>query len=706
MIVRRLLLAPLLLSAACDRPAGTQAPATSAPAVAPAPAPAPVQRESLVARDPIGAEVLASLDTTVDPCTDFYRYACGGWFKKTTRPADKPRYGRGFGELADRNNAVLRGILEAAAAGKGKQGPVESKLGAFWLACNDEAALDRAGITPIVPVLSQITAVKDEASLYRVVGKLQGSFFAGGGPLFSLFVEPDAKRPEVYVAQLAQGGTGLPDRDFYLKTDAQSQALLAAYQQHVARMLGFLGETQASAGEQAAKVVAFETELAKIALPRADLRDPDKTYHMLGVVGLQGLDPATPWPGYFSALGYDKIGADLNVATPTYFTQLGGVVRKADAATLQAYLRWHVLRAVAPHLSRAIVEADFTFTSALTGAKELSPRWERCVGVANSGLGELVGQAFVKERFAGASKETALTMIGHIERAFEAGLPSLAWMDPTTRTRAIEKVKAVINKIGYPEQWRDYSKLKLSRKDHLANVLAARRFQFARDADRISKAVDKREWQMPPAIVNAYYNPSVNEMVFPAGILQPPYFSAEFPMAMNFGGIGMVMGHELTHGFDDQGRKFDGKGVMREWWEPSASTKFNERAQCVETLYGGIEALPGLKLNGKLTLGENIADFGGIKAAYAGYKDWQKDKREAPLVQGLSNDQLFFLGFAQGWCTLSTDESRRLLAMIDSHSPPRERVNVPLAHFPGFWEAWQCRPGTPMHAGASACEVW
>jgi putative endopeptidase len=703
MLVRRLVLVPLLLSIACDRPASTQAPATPAPAVTPAPAPAPVQRESLVARDPIGAGVLAALDTTVDPCTDFYRYACGGWLKKTVRPPDKSRYGRGFGELADRNNAVLRGILEAAAKSKGK-GPIDAKLGAFWLACNDEAAHDAAGIAPLAPVLSQITAVKDEASLMRVVGKLHGSFFAGGGPLFNFFVEPDAKRPDVYVAQLAQGGTGLPDRDFYLKPE--NKGLLTAYQEHIGRMLGFLGETPDSAAAQAAKILAFETELATIALPRAELRDPDKTYNLLGVAGLQGLDKATPWPGYFSALGYDKIGADLNIATLSYFEKLGPIVRKTDAATLQAYLRWHVLRAAAPQLSGPIVAADFKFTSALTGAKELSPRWERCVGLANAGLGELVGQAFVKERFAGASKETALTMIGHIESAFEAGLPALGWMDPTTRTRAVEKMKALINKIGYPEEWRDYSKLKLSRKDHLANVIAGRRFQFVRDADRISKPVDKREWQMPPAIVNAYYNSSVNEMVFPAGILQPPYFSADFPMAMNFGGIGMVMGHELTHGFDDQGRKFDAKGVLREWWEPSASTKFNERAQCVETLYAKIEVLPGVKLNGKLTLGENIADFGGIKAAYSGYKEWQANKREMPLIQGLSNDQLFFLGFAQGWCTLSTDESQKLLATIDSHSPPRERVNVPLAHFPGFWDAWQCKAGTPMNAGDAACEVW
>ncbi len=702
---RRLLLAPLLLSVACEPRPKDSGSTTPAPETAGPVAPAPVQRPTLVARDAIGASVVAALDTTVDPCTDFYRYACGGWIKKTTRPADKARYGRGFGELGDRNNALLRKILEDASAAKSKPGSVDGMLGAFWGACMDEAAIDKAGIGPLAPLLSQVATVKDEASLMRVVGKLHAGFFGGNGPLFTFFIEPDAKRPDVYIAQLQQGGTGLPDRDFYLKDDAQSKALLGAYEQHVARMLGFLGETPEQAGAQAKQIIGFETELAKIALPRADLRDPDATYNLLGVTGLQALDPATSWKLYFDALGYTKIAGDLNIATPAYFKQLGAVVRKADVPTLQAYLRWHILRIAAPALSKDIVDADFKFTSILTGAKELSPRWERCVNLANFGLGELVGQAFIKERFAGANKQVALDMIGSIEAAFEEGLPALAWMDPSTRTRAVEKMKALRNKIGYPDRWRDYAKLKLTRKDHLANFIAGRRFLFAHEADRISKAVDKDEWQMPPALVNAYYNPSVNEMVFPAGILQPPYFSADFPMAMNFGGIGMVMGHELTHGFDDQGRKFDAHGVLREWWEPSASAKFQERAQCVETLYGGIEVLPGVKLNGKLTLGENIADFGGIKAAYAGFKTWQRGKDDQPLVQGLSNDQLFFLGFAQGWCSHETDESQRLRATVDPHSPPKERVNVPLTHFPGFWEAWQCQAGTPMHA-QNACEVW
>jgi putative endopeptidase len=704
----RLSLAPCalaLLALACDKPATTQPPPATPEPTAAAPAPSPVQRANLVARDPIGADVLAALDTNVDPCTDFYQYACGGWLQKTPPPPDKARYGRGFGEVTDRNNAVLREILERAAAAKSSKDPVESKLGAFYAACMDEGAIDKAGIAPLKPHLTRVKAVKDAKSLMAVVGQLDLELFGGHGPLFDLYIEPDPKRPDVYVAFLDQGGTGLPDRDFYLKTDESSKALLAAYQAHVARMLGFLGDAPDVAADLAAKIVAFETALAELQLPRAQMRDPDQIYHLIGVDGLAKLDPELDWTGFFKALGYTKIGADLNVTAPSYFEKLGAVVRAADPATLQAYLRWHIIRVSAPSLSKDIVDADFQFTRALTGAKELSPRWERCVGWANFGLGELVGQAFVKERFAGASKDIALEMIAAIEEAFAAGLPALSWMDDATRARALEKAKALHNKIGYPDVWRDYSKLKLQRTSHAGNGAAIKQFLFRRDFDRVGKAVDKGEWHMPPALVNAYYNPSANEMVFPAGILQPPYFSAEHPMAMNFGGIGMVMGHELSHGFDDQGRKFDKDGVLREWWDPSVAAKFEARAKCIENTYAGIEVLPQVRLNGKLTLGENIADFGGIKAAYAGYKLYASRKPEQPLIQGLTSEQLFFIGFAQGWCTHETAESQRLRATIDPHSPPKHRVNVPLAHFPGFWEAFQCQPGAAMRA-KDACEVW
>ncbi|MCA9715281.1 MAG: M13 family metallopeptidase [Myxococcales bacterium] len=656
----------------------------------------------------IAAEVQATMDASVNPCDDFYQYACGGWLANTPRPPDKPRYGRGFGVVADRNKAVLREILETA--GRDATGDEnDRKLGLLYASCMDEATIDAAGIKPLHPYLQQIDAVEGAGDFVEVVGAMQRGVFRGGRVLFSGHVTADDKNPDIYVVQFGQGGTGLPDRDFYLKTDDTSRELLAKYQAHVARMLGFFGEDEARTAEAAKNVVAFETELAKRAVPRHELRDPNKTYNKLGVDGLKALDAAMPWDRFFAGFGYpeSQFGPHVVVSVPTYFKGLGGLLKKTDAQTLRDYLRWHLINGTAEHLSRDIVDADFELAKVLSGAESLPPRWERCVDFVNFGVRELVGPAFVKKKFAGESKDIALSMLQGIETAFEANLPGLSWMDDDTRARAIEKAKAVANKIGYPDKWRDYSKLQVKAEDHLGNVVAINRFEVTHNADRVGGPVDRDEWHMPPAMVNAYYNSSMNEMVFPAGILQPPYFSRDFPMAMNFGAIGMVMGHELTHGFDDSGRKFDGKGVLHEWWSEEASTKFDAQAQCVDDLYSAIEVLPDVKLNGKLTLGENIADFGGIKEAHRAYKDWAAanggDKQ--PHVDGLTNDQLFFVAFAQGWCTHQSDEVTRMRAMTDTHSPPKQRVNVPLAHFPGFWATFSCEEGAAMHP-KDVCEVW
>lgn len=686
-----LVLASLLT--ACTRPAGPQAPA-HAPATGSAPRPT-----TPTARDAVGAEVLATMDATVDPCVDFYRHACGGWLANTPRPPHKPVYGRGVDALAERNSLVLRDILEAAARGDG-----DTRLGTVWRACVDEAAHERAGVAPIAPQLAVIEQVKNEASLWRVVGELHREFFMGSGPLFTLIPRADARDPDRWVATLLQGGTGLPGPEFY--GAPEHAALRAEYQRHVARMLGFLGEAPAAAEAQAARIVGFEGELAAHMMSPAELRDVVKTYNPIGVDGLQALDRATPWLQYFDALGYPRFGADLQVTTPAFFAALGPLVRRTEAATLRAYLRWQVLHAAAASLSAAIVEADFAFTRLLTGAQSLAPRWERCVEEINGNLGELVGQAFVARRFAGASKATAAAMIDQIEQAFAAGLPTLAWMDPNTRARALEKLGTLDDKIGYPARWRDYGPLKVEEGEHLRNVAAVYRFEFIRYFDRIGGPVDRGEWLMPPAMVNAYYDRGGNAMVFPAGVLQPPYFSVDFPMALNFGGMGTVMGHELVHGFDDSGRRFDSRGVLSEWWSPAAVQRFTAQTGCIEAAYGKIEVLPGVKIDGKLTLGENIADFGGLKAAHAAWRAWHRERPEPPAIDGLSDDQLFFLGFAQIWCTQITDEALRLHVATDFHSPPEQRVNVPLAHLPAFWEAYQCGPGTPMHAGPAACEVW
>lgn len=676
------------LLTACARPAPAQPPATGS-------APPPT---TPTARDAVGAEVLAAMDATVDPCVDFYRHACGGWLANTPRPPHQSAYGR-WSELTERNDLVLRDILEDAARGDG-----DPRLGTVWRACIDEAAHERAGVTPIAPELAKIERVKDEASLWQVLGELHRDLFLGSGPLFNLIPVADARDPDRWVMTMLQGGTGLPGREFYVAPG--HAALRAEYRRHVAQMLGFLGAAPAAAQAQAARVVAFEGELAAHMMSPADLRDVTKTYNPVGVAGLQALDRATPWPRYFAALGYPNFGADLQLTTPGFFAALGPLVRRTDAATLRAYLRWHTVHAMAAYLSPAIVEADFAFTRALTGAQSLAPRWQRCVDEINANLGTLVGQAFVARQFAGASKATAAAMIDRVQQAFAAGLPTLAWMDPDTRARALEKLGAVDDQIGHPARWRDFSGLKVTEGEHLRNVTALYRFELVHYYDRIGGPVDRSEWQLPPAMVNAIYDRGGNAMLFAAGVLQPPYFGVDRPMALNFGGIGTVMGHELVHGFDDSGRRFDGRGVLREWWSPAAVQRFTARTACVEAAYGEIEVLPGLKLDSKQTLGENIADLGGLKVAHAAWRAWRRERPAPPAIDGLDDDQLFFLGYAQVWCTHITDETLRLIVATDFHSPPEQRVNVPLAHLPAFWDAYRCEPGAPMRAGPDACEVW
>ncbi|MGB1277383.1 MAG: M13-type metalloendopeptidase, partial [Nannocystaceae bacterium] len=421
-------------------------------------------------------------------------------------------------------------------------------------------------------------------------GELHGTVLRGRSGILTFQVNPDPKDPDTYIADVGQGGLGLPDRDFYLNNDEKSKGLRTKYEAHIATMLQLIGDDKATAETAAKNILAFETSLAKRSKPRAELRDPDATYNKLGFSGFAALDASVPWDAYFAGLGYpgEKVGANLNVSVPDFFKGLGKELKKAKIGTLKSYLRWHTLNASADYLTKAIVDADFEMRKALTGAEKLSPRWERCTDLTNFSLRELAGPLFVAEKFAGDNKKVALEMIAAIEGALAEALPSLEWMDDKTRARALEKMKAITNKIGYPDKWRDYSKVEVGN-EFLANVLAAREFNFRHHGDKIGQKVDRGDWYMPPAMVNAYYNPSANEIVFPAGILQPPYFSQDFPMAMNFGGIGMVMGHEVTHGFDDQGRKFDGKGVLQEWWEPEVSKQFEERAQCIDKTYSEIE---------------------------------------------------------------------------------------------------------------------
>jgi predicted metalloendopeptidase len=661
-----------------------------------------------LSRDEIAASVRAAMDPSVDPCEDFYRYACGGWLDSTEIPGDQSRWGRGFSVIAERNREVLREVLEDAAAHPDKGDADWARMGNYYGACMDEEAVNAAGVTPLQPWLDEIAAAEDTEAVMALAGKL---LTMNVNVLFGVGVIPDFKNPDMNIGFFVQGGLGLPDRDYYVSDDPQKQGLLQAYEAHVARMLGFLGETEEEAAANARKIVAFETELAQVSRPRQEMRDPEKLYNKIDASGLKKLTPEIPWDAFMEGMGYPDI-QHLNVAVPEFFEALQGFLKETPSETLQAYLRWNLINATTGLLTEEIVQANFEFYGQmLQGQQEIRPRWKRCVAATDAALGEILARFFVERQFAGDSKKKALEMVHGIEKAFDENLPALAWMDDDTRGRAVEKSKAVTNKIGYPDKWRDYSSVETSADDYFGSAMSATRFEFHRNAKKVGKPVDRKEWFMTPPTVNAYYNPTANEMVFPAGILQPPFFHRDHPAAMNFGGIGMVVGHELTHGFDDQGRKFDGKGQMTQWWEDEAIEKFEERATCVADLYETYEIQPGVHLNGRLTLGENIADIGGIKESYNAFQNWKEENwseeqdTEERLLDELTQEQLFFVGFAQTWCTLATEEVERMLVTVDPHSPPEFRVNGPVANLREFADAFQCEVGTPMNP-EKICEVW
>ena len=668
--------------------------------LAPAAFAEPEMSAGSLSQEEIASRVKSALDTSADPCQNFYRYACGGWLDNTERPADEARWTRSFSVIREENRQVIRDILESAKADPGDD-PDRQKIGYYYGSCMDEATVEERGAEPLKPLFAKIAKISDAESLLAVAGKLHrigvNTIFGGG-------VFPDFKNPDLDIAWFFQGGLGLPDRDYYVSDDPKKQELLAEYQAHVSRMLGLLGDENAE--EAAARIVAFETELAKISRPAQEMRDFERLYNKIDVQGLQELTPNLPWNAYFDAIGYPEI-ADLSVATPEFFERLEELAGEGNWDDIHAYLRWNVVNEFAAHLSSNFVNADFDFYGkTLSGQQEIRPRWKRCVGRTAGALGEVIGKQYVKQRFAGSSKEVALEMIADIEKAFEGNLPDLSWMDDATRARAMEKVGTLQNKIGYPDEWRDYSAMELKENDYFANVVAADSFEFDRQSRKVGKPVDRNEWGMAPQAVNAYYNPLWNEIAFPAGILQPPFFHRDQPAPMNYGAIGGVIGHELTHGFDDQGRKFDPKGRLNEWWAPEVAGRFESQAQCVENYYADYEVAPGAKVNGTLTLGENIADIGGVKEAYTAYKAWEaRHEADESFIEGISNDQLFFLSWAQGWCTLASEEYERMQVTVDPHSPAKFRVLGPLSNTPAFAAAFQCEAGTPMNP-EQRCLVW
>ncbi len=643
---------------------------------------------------------IANMDLSANPCIDFYQYACGGWIASHPIPPDETRWGT-FDELAERNRAILRNILEKASAQDPQRTPVEQKIGDFYASCMDEGTIDKLGAEPLKPELERINAL---ASKSAIVSALVPLHSIGVNALFNFSSGADFKNSMLVIAQADQGGLGLPDRAYYFKDDAKSVELRKQYVEHVQKMLELLGDTREKAGAGAQAVIRFETGLAKGSLELVARRDPNQTYHKLTVHELVSLSPAIDWPKYFQGMGAPPF-TDLNVAVPNFFRTVESVIVQTSLDDIKTYLRWHLVHGEAAFLSKPFVDEDFRFFhQILTGAKELEPRWKRCVTAADNDLGFALGQKYVEVAFGAEQKTRTLKMVEEIEQALKDDIGTLTWMTPTTKEQALVKLRAVANKIGYPDKWRDYSSVKIVRGDALGNDERATEFEVHRALNKIGKPTDRTEWLMTPPTVDAYYNPTENNINFPAGILQPPFYDKHMDDAVNYGAIGAVVGHELTHGFDDQGRQFDPQGNLRDWWTPEDAKEFEKRAECFIQEYASFTPIDNVHLNGKLTLGENTADNGGVRLAFMALMHSLNGKAW-PNIDGFTPEQRFFLGWGQIWCQNARPERARMLVQVDPHSPGRDRVNGVVSNMPEFWKAYSCKVGQPM-AREPACRVW
>jgi putative endopeptidase len=638
----------------------------------------------------------AALDRSVDPCEDFHQFACGGWLKSTEIPGDRARWSR-FNEIADKNQAELRRILEDAQKGKG-----EPRLGAFYGACMDTKKVDHDDAQPLAPLLARVKKVRDAKSLGALVTELHKErVFA----FFDISGDQDFGDATKVIANLDQNGLGLPDRDYYTKEDDKSKDIRKAYVEHVKRMLTLAGLKGAEVDKAAEDVMAIETELAKASKTKVERRDPQKLYNKTDRAALAKLAPDFPWDAYFKGLGIPDV-KEVNLTHPAFFTAVSKIAKEQKAPALQHYLQWQIVRSVADELAKPFVDEAFAMKKTLTGVKEQPPRFRTCVELTDGALGEILAQEFIKTKFGGDSKAAAERMVKEISVAFGKGLKTLAFMDDATKERAKAKLDAMAYLIGFPSKWRSYD-FPVKADTLLANTVAARAAEQKRILARIGKPVDREEWEMTPPTVNAYYHPQKNHMVFPAGILQPPFYANTASIAVNLGGMGMVVGHELTHGFDDEGSQYDLAGNLKSWWEPKTRAAFDEKTSCVASQFDAFEPIPGVKLNGKLTLGENIADLGGIKLAFSAYRAMRQGVPgpERDLAEGFTEDQQFFLSVGQSWCAKSREEETRRLANVDPHSPPKFRVNGPLSNLPEFSNTFRCAAGTKMNP-PNKCEVW
>jgi endothelin-converting enzyme/putative endopeptidase len=641
----------------------------------------------------------SAIDKSADPCSDFYQYACGSWLKDNPIPADQASWGR-FTELHERNRVILRDILEAAAAAKTRDADTQ-KIGDYYESCLDLATIDKQGLTPLKSEFDRIDGMKSLADLPDVLAHLHR---IGLNVLFNFSSGQDYKDSTAVIGNADQGGLGLPERDFYFRDDDRTKETRAEYVAHLTRMLKLMGVADAQAAKDANDIMTLETALAKASADVTSRRDPASVYHMMTLAKFEALDDSFGWARYFTALKAPKM-ENINAVEPDFFKGQEGVLKTTPLATLKTYFKVHLVMSQSQVLPTAFDSEEFAFNGTfLAGQKEEKARWKRCVSATDGDLGEALGKAYVEKTFGADGKARTLEEVKKIETAMSQDLDQLTWMTPATKAKAREKLAAVWNKIGYPDKWRDYSALTIKRGDAMGNSLRANEFEYNRELQKIGKPVDKNEWQMTPPTINAYYDPQMNNINFPAGILQPPFFSKNADDAENFGAIGAVIGHELTHAFDDEGRQFDAKGNMEDWWTETDAKAFEAKADCLIQEYSKFVVGNGVHLNGKLTLGENTADNGGLRLAYMALMNELAGKT-LPPKEGFTTEQRFFLAFGQDWCENSTPQLEQLDAQTDPHAIPRDRVNGVVQNMPEFQKAFSCPAGKPM-VSANACRVW
>ena len=645
---------------------------------------------------------LADLDRSANPCVNFFQFADGGWLAAHPIPPAYASWGT-FNLLLDHNQDVLHQILEAAASiTNAAPGSNEQKIGDYYASCMNEAEIEKAGIEPLQPELTRIGDISSIQQLEAEVARLQSM---GIGVLFRFGSAQDYKNSTLEIAQAGQGGLGLPDRDYYVNPDDRSQKIRTSYVQHITNMFKLMGD-DATATQEAQTVMNIETAMAKASMSRVEMRDPESHYHKMEMAAFQEITPAFSWKEYLEDIGYTQV-TDVNVAQPDFFKALNTQLTATPISDWKIYLRWHLIDTAAPALSSKFVDENFNFMGrTMTGAQELQHRWKRCVQSTDMQLGEALGQKYVEKAFSPEDKAAALKMVHNLINALHDDIETLPWMGPETKKQALDKLSHIMLKVGYPDKWRDYSAYHVDRGPYVENFLRGHEFQFHYEMAKIGKPVDRTEWGMTPPTVNAYYNSSMNEIVFPAGILQPPFFDAKADDALNYGGIGAVIGHEMTHGFDDEGRKFDAQGNLRDWWTADDAKNFQARAECVEQQFDSYEVQPGVHENGKLVLGESIADLGGLTIAYKAFKTTSEGQSDQK-IDGFTPDQRFFLAWARTWAANMRPQAELLRVKIDPHPLDRFRAFAAPSNMAAFADAFHCKPGDPMvRPPDQVCKIW